>query len=204
MSVPPTQGDLFATPSALPEGFDYRPGFVSEDEERELAAAIAALPLHPAQYKTYEARRRILSFGSSYDFTANRLQMAPGMPAFLFPLRERAAAWLQLEPAAFEHALLTEYLPGTPIGWHRDTPDFEIVAGVSLLGRCRMRLRPYPRVPRSAHAVIERELAPRSAYVLRGAARWRWQHHIPPTTEHRYSITFRTLAPRGTRRQPRL
>ncbi len=106
--------------------------------------------------------------------------------------------------------LLVHYLrdvlgkTGTPIGWHRDTPDFEIVAGVSLVGRCRMRLRPHPHVPRSAHAVLEHELAPRSAYVLRGAARWRRQHHIPPTTEHRHSITFRTLAQRRTRRQARL
>jgi alkylated DNA repair dioxygenase AlkB len=38
------------------------------------------------------------------------------------------------------------------------------------------------------------ELAPRSAYVLRDAARWRWQHSIPATTVLRYSITFRTLA----------
>jgi len=30
------------------------------------------------------------------------------------------------------------------------------------------------------------------AYVLSADARWRWQHGIAPTTEHRWSITFRT------------
>jgi alkylated DNA repair protein (DNA oxidative demethylase) len=48
-----------------------------------------------------------------------------------------------------------------------------------------------------AAALIEREpeveLAPRSAYVLSGKARWSWQHSIPPGKELRYSVTFRTL-----------
>ena len=30
-------------------------------------------------------------------------------------------------------------------------------------------------------------------YVLDGAARWQWQHAIPPGRAERYSITFRTL-----------
>ncbi len=41
------------------------------------------------------------------------------------------------------------------------------------------------------------DLAPRSAYILEGAARWDWQHAISPTKALRYSITFRTLSTRG-------
>jgi alkylated DNA repair dioxygenase AlkB len=37
------------------------------------------------------------------------------------------------------------------------------------------------------------ELAPRSAYVLSGPARWSWQHSIPGTKAQRWSVTFRTL-----------
>jgi alkylated DNA repair dioxygenase AlkB len=37
------------------------------------------------------------------------------------------------------------------------------------------------------------DLAPRSAYLTRGAARWRWQHAISPTSALRWSIIFRTL-----------
>jgi alkylated DNA repair dioxygenase AlkB len=44
-----------------------------------------------------------------------------------------------------------------------------------------------------ARQVAEVTLAPRSAYVLSGAARFQWQHSIPPTRALRYSITFRTL-----------
>ncbi|MFF0316591.1 hypothetical protein ACFYPH_18430 [Micromonospora sp. NPDC005252] len=41
--------------------------------------------------------------------------------------------------------------------------------------------------------VYEVELAPRSAYVLCGAARSNWQHSIPPVPELRYSVTFRQV-----------
>ena len=35
-------------------------------------------------------------------------------------------------------------------------------------------------------------LMPRSAYLLRGAARHEWQHSIPPVEALRYSVTFRS------------
>jgi alkylated DNA repair dioxygenase AlkB len=34
---------------------------------------------------------------------------------------------------------------------------------------------------------------PRSAYLLRGAARTEWEHSIPAVDTLRYSITFRSL-----------
>ena len=64
------------------------------------------------------------------------------------------------------------------------------VAGVSLGAPSRMR---FQRNVRGAREVAAVELAPRSAYVLGGAARWSWQHSIPATKDLRYSITFRTL-----------
>jgi alkylated DNA repair dioxygenase AlkB len=36
-------------------------------------------------------------------------------------------------------------------------------------------------------------LQPRSAYSMTGDARSRYEHHIPPVSALRYSITFRTL-----------
>lgn len=65
-----------------------------------------------------------------------------------------------------------------------------MIAGISLLGDARMRFRPWP--PRKGAAVFALDLPPRSAYVLRGEVRWRWQHGVEPTRELRYSITFRT------------
>ena len=187
----PGQAELFgAAAPALPEGFVYQPEFLSAEEERALLAEIARLPLEQAKFKEYTARRRIAYFGHDYDFSANRLGDAPPIPEFLEPLRAKLGGWMGLAPADFVTALLAEYRPGTPLGWHRDAPDYERVAGVSLGGWARMRLRRYP--PGKDKPVVL-ELAPRSAYQMSGAARWQWQHSIPATKELRYSITFRTL-----------
>jgi alkylated DNA repair dioxygenase AlkB len=186
------QADLFDEPGELPGGLLLRTELLSRAEERALLEQIGALPLREAEYKQWTAKRRTASFGGRYDISHGELLPAPPIPDFLWPLRERLAAWLSLEPQDFTHALVAEYRPGTQLGWHRDVPDFEAVAGVSLGGRARMRLRRYP-PRRGERASIALELAPRSAYALLGAARWEWQHAISPTKELRYSITFRTL-----------
>ena len=186
----PEQAGLFADAPALPEGFIYQPQFIGEDEERALLAEIRRLPLAEAKYRAYTARRRVAYFGHDYDFSKNRLGEAPPIPEFLEPLRAKLARWIGVAPDDFATALLTEYQPGTPLGWHRDAPDYERVAGVSLGGWARMRLRRYP--PGKDKPLVL-ELAPRSAYQMQGVARWNWQHSIPATKELRYSITLRTL-----------
>jgi hypothetical protein len=85
------------------------------------------------------------------------------------------------------------------LGWHRDVPDYELVSGVSLAGVARLRFRPYPWKPEKKAEVFALEVAPRSAYILRDDARWKWQHHVPPTKVLRYSITFRTARQSSTR-----
>jgi alkylated DNA repair dioxygenase AlkB len=64
--------------------------------------------------------------------------------------------------------------------------------GTSLGAPARMRLRPYPHRKDAGVRALVLDLAPRSAYVLRDAARWHWQHAISPTKALRHSITFRT------------
>lgn len=187
------QAELFgAQAPALPEGFVFEPEFLSGEEERALLEEIARLPLEEAKYKEYTARRRVAYFGHDYDFSKNRLGEAPPIPAFLEPLREKMARWMRVAPAALATALVAEYRAGTPLGWHRDAPDYERVGGVSLGGWARMRLRRYP--PAKDKPLVL-QLPPRSAYHMQGVARWQWQHSIPPTRELRYSITFRTLRP---------
>lgn len=175
------QGQLFGPAASLPEGFLLVPDFIDAEAERRLLSALAALPLEEARYKQYTARRRIAMFEGGPE----------SMPEFLHPLRAKVAAWMALAPEELRHALVNEYRPGTPLGWHRDAPDYGRVAGVSLGGWARMRLRPYPREKGSP--VVNLELAPRSAYRMEGPARWAWQHSIVATKELRYSITFRTV-----------
>jgi alkylated DNA repair dioxygenase AlkB len=149
--------------------------------------------LEEARYKDYTAKRRTASYGFEYDFSYNTVHPAAPIPGFLDLLKIRVADWLGVAPHAIRHALIAEYRAGTALGWHRDVPNFELVCGVSLAAATRMRFRPYP--PRNDRkSVLSLELAPRSAYILRGDARWRWQHSIPATKALRYSITFRTLA----------
>ena len=132
------QAELFQAPR-LPEGFIYLTDFIGAAEEASLLEHVGALPFAEARYRQYTARRRVVYFGHAYDFASNRLGEAPPMPDFLFPLRNKVARWMQLEPEALAHALVNEYRPGTPLGWHRDAPDFDLVAGVSLRSHARSR-----------------------------------------------------------------
>ena len=174
----------------MPEGLLYREDFLSSEDEAGLLAEIRRLPLEEAKYKSFTAKRRIAAYGSSYDFETNVLGPAPEIPPFLLALKRRAADLIQVNEETMRHALVTEYRPGTELGWHRDVGEFGIVVGISLGGSCRMRFRRYP--PAKGAKVFSLDLAPRSVYVLRDEIRWRWQHSVARTKELRYSITFRT------------
>jgi alkylated DNA repair dioxygenase AlkB len=185
------QPDLFdAAPSGLPEGFVYRPEFLSPQEEADTAARLPGLPFAPFQFHGFEGKRRVVSFGWRYDFNDGALKRAALLPDWLAPLAARAAEFAGVEAAAFVHAMITEYAPSAGIGWHRDRPIFEDVVGLSLLspGRLRFRMRTRDGWKRAAL-----EVEPRSAYLLRGPARNVWEHSIPPLVTLRYSITFRTF-----------
>jgi len=191
-----TQLELVGSADAFPTGFSYRPEFLSPEEESVLLKVMDSLPFREAEYREWRAKRRIVSYGGRYDFTHHALNAAPPIPEFLSPLRQRIANWGKISVSTIYHAVIAEYRPGTQLGWHRDVPNFEQILGISIGGRARMRLRPYPpkQGRRSMHVA---ELAPRSAYIFRGPARWNWQHALSPTKELRYSITFRTLRQSG-------
>jgi alkylated DNA repair dioxygenase AlkB len=180
----------------LPNGLEYRRGFVSVEEEAALVEDINAVEFSNFEMRGVVARRRVAFFGKSYDVGPAAV---PALPAFVLPLRDRVAAWASVEPDAFVMALINEYRPGAPIGWHRDAPQYGIVAGVSLLSDCRMKFRPYVRPSDQASlqgrrrtATHELLLERRSAYLMTGESRSGYEHHIPAVTTLRYSITFRT------------
>jgi alkylated DNA repair dioxygenase AlkB len=177
----------------LPEGAIYAPGFLDAAEEQALLDFVRQLPLAPAQYKGYTARRKVYGFGGRFDYDTNRLLPGPPLAEPLWPLRARVADWMGVPTAALAHVLVAEYAPGTPLGWHRDVPDFERVVGVSLGADAVMRFRPWPAVRPRREDVLRLEVARRSIYGLSGAARWAWQHSVAPVQQARWSITFRTL-----------
>ncbi len=186
---------LFDLSTELPDGFRYQPDFISEAEERGLLEHIGRLRFGEVRMHGVVARRRIVQYGRNHSFDSTRISAGEQIPEFLEPLRVRIAAFAGRAPEEFSEVLLTEYQPGSPIGWHRDAPPFDIVAGVSLLSACRFRLRRYDRTG----DVVSLEVEPRSLYVMAGPARTDWEHHIPPTPALRYSITMRTLRSRSRR-----
>jgi alkylated DNA repair dioxygenase AlkB len=181
---------LFDLPPAAPRGFRYQADLVSPDEERDLAARLQTLAFEPFQFRGYEGRRRVVSFGLKYDFNGPGLVSVDPLPEWLLPLRDRAAAFAGLAGEAFAHVLINEYREGAPIGWHRDRPVFDKVVGVSLLAATVMRFR---RRVGTRFERINVPLEPRSAYLLDGPARTEWEHSLPEAKAHRFSITFRNL-----------
>lgn len=168
----------------------YVAELISRDEEQVLLKEMAVLPFKEFEFHGFLGKRRTVSFGWAYDFNGGGLKKAGDIPAFLLPVRERAAAFAGLAPSCLEHALLLEYGPGAAIGWHRDRPQFGDVIGISLLGPCTFRLR-----RKAGAGWLRRSIVaePRSAYLLHGPSRRDWEHSIPPLQALRYSITFRSL-----------
>lgn len=138
------QSELFAVAGATAsiDGLRYQSEFLGVDEEASLLEIIGSLPLHADQYKEYAARRRIVSFGGSFDYDENILRPGAPLDARLVPLRDRVAAWLGVAPESLVHA---------------------------------------------------------SIYKMTGAARWDWQHCVPPMKALRWSITFRSRRLGGTK-----
>jgi len=189
-----TQATLFEPKtSSLPAGLKLQADLLPPAEENALVKQFAALPFKEFEFQGFRGKRRVVSFGWQYDFNGGGLRRTDDMPAFLLPIRDKAAAFGAIPAAELAHVLLTEYQPGAPIGWHKDRSVFGRVIGISLVSPCVFRFR------RKAGARWERAsfiAQPRAAYLLDGPARTEWEHSIPAVERLRYSITFRTLKAR--------
>jgi len=179
------------TANDRPEGLVYREDFIDADQERRLLALFETLDFRTVTMRGQTARRTVRHFGLDYEYESGELVPAEPLPPEMTWLRERCAALMEREPEDLVQILVSRYPEGAGIGWHRDAPMFgSKIAGVSLRAPCRMR---FQRTVAGARSVAALELAPRSAYLLAGKARWSWQHSIPATKDLRYSVTFRTL-----------
>ncbi len=188
------------TSPKLLEGFRYQPEVISAPEEDELVARVRELPFKEFDFHGFKGKRRVVSFGWSYNYSGGGLQAAPEIPDFLLQLRRRAASFAQLDPNSLRQVLVTEYGPGAGIGWHRDKAVFGQVVGISLLSECMLRFRRKRGEKLSSKQKRLREwervnvlAEPRSAYLLSGPTRSDWEHSILRVDELRYAITFRQL-----------
>src|ERR1700744_5532545 len=120
MTYQTSQADFFGATPALPPGFQSQPELISAEQEQKLIARFATLPFKPFEFHGFLGKRRTVSYGWRYDFNGGALQHAEPIPGWLQPLRERAAALAQAAADDVVQVLLNQYLPGAPIGWHRD------------------------------------------------------------------------------------
>src|SRR5215813_277297 len=114
----------------------YAADVLARREEEALLDVLPALPFKEFEFHGFLGKRRVVSFGWRYDFNQGGLQKIEDIPAFLIPIRERAAQFAGMPPAAFQQALLTQYPAGAAIGWHKDRLIFGEVIGTSLVSPC--------------------------------------------------------------------
>jgi alkylated DNA repair dioxygenase AlkB len=190
--MPDINYDLFsdALASSSPVGFKYSPDFIDLDEESALVTEMQGLAFAPYEFSGVQARRRVASFGLVRGYQSRGPEQAAAIPNFLKGLKAKAASYAGMAPDDFKQVLVSEYTPGTPIGWHKDRALYVDVVGVSLLAAATFRFRRPTDWGWIRHTQI---LEPRSIYLLRGAARDQWQHSIPAVQDLRYSITFRSV-----------
>ena len=193
-----TQTDLFAEP--LLAGVEYRPDFISRDEEAALIAQLNAMELAPFRFQGWTGNRKTQSFGWSYDFDDASFSPTEPIPEWLEPLRDKAAAFAGVAPDEIAHALLARYDPGAGIGWHKDRSVFDRVVGVSLYSPATLRFR---QRTGSGFNRFSLRVEPRSAYLLSDEARHQWEHSIVPGATLRFSITLRTMSDLGREKAQR-
>jgi hypothetical protein len=64
----------------LPEGFRYEPELIGRADEAALLAFVRELPFRDFEFHGYTGKRRVVSFGWHYDFSARHLRKADGIP----------------------------------------------------------------------------------------------------------------------------
>ena len=173
-----------------PQGLRYIADLIDDGEERQLLQRLTQLDYGEVRMHGQVARRVVRHYGVGYSFDSGAVAPGEPIPEWLMAVRERCAALIERDAEALAEALATYYPPGATIGWHRDAPAFGTVVGVSLNSACLLR---FQYGSGTSRRVFEQALAPRSAYVLDGPARTRWQHSIPALASARYSLTFRTI-----------
>jgi len=190
------QAELFDLPPAVP-GLGFREDMISTEEERELIREIDQLDLPYFPFQGWTSKRRTRSFGWLYDFNSADFGPTDPIPAFLLPLKSRAAGFAGVPADDVVQVSLIKYEPGAGIGWHKDRPELDAVIGISLGSPATMRFR---RRTKDGFDRASLLLPPRSIYHLDGDVRYDWEHSIAPGTQTRWSITFRGLSERGKRK----
>lgn len=173
-----------------PDGLLYVHDFLSPEEHAALLHELRALDYEHDVFRGQRLKRGYAQFGFAYVSAGRKLEQAAPMPGFLRVVIEKAQTLHQgCEP--FNQCIVTHYPANSGIGWHTDAPRFgECIVGVSLGGEARFQFRPNG----SEEVSYEIKAVPGSLYLMRGLARWEFQHQVVPVKTERFSLTFRHVA----------
>jgi alkylated DNA repair dioxygenase AlkB len=143
-------------------------------------------------------QRRMQFYGYTYDYASHSIKRSGRLP----PWAMRIAETIQrdgLSPHTPVQLSVIEYAPGQGIFNHVDAEVFSDVIVISLVSPCVMDF-----ADSQSSATASLLLEPRSALVLSGDARYRWQHGIAARASdtwngerieraRRVSLTFRNV-----------
>jgi alkylated DNA repair dioxygenase AlkB len=179
--------------SLLP-GLRYVPELITSAHEVDLLREV------DARLWLSDLKRRVQHYGYKYDYRARAIDQSMyvgPLPAFAVELARLLIKEQILENLP-DQMIVNEYLPGQGISPHIDCePCFrERIVTVSLGSQCEMEFIPKEREEAKWTLV----LAPRSALLISGDARYQWLHTIRPRqSDHgilrtrRISLTFRNV-----------
>ena len=107
------QSDLFELPHLA--GLAQEEGIVAPREEHSLIASIDAAELSPFRFHGWSGKRLTASYGWSYDFDTARFAPTGPIPAWLLPLRAKAARFAHSAAEDLVQALLIRsiWAPGS-------------------------------------------------------------------------------------------
>lgn len=173
-----------------PQGLNYIPNFITNKEEITLIKHIQQLEWQAIALFGQTAKRTVVHYGLDYNYSKRTVLPTIPPPAFLNDVIGRGAALLNVPHNEIAEILITQYPLNAGINWHRDSPVFKDIIGLSLYSPCTIDFRNRLNKKERFNVQLERG----SAYLLTDAIRWEWEHRILPVKTHRYSITLRTLS----------
>ena len=181
----------------LIDGLEYIENFLTPAEQQILLSQIDAQPW------IMDLKRRVQHYGYRYNYKSRSVNQA----VYLGELPEWAMAIankiydLKYSDIKFDQVIVNEYEPGQGISAHIDCESCfgDTIISVSLGSACFMNF--------SSKKGEEKKsllLSPGSLLVLKGDARYRWLHSIPPRKtdvvngvkvprNRRVSLTFRKV-----------
>ncbi len=213
----PTKHSKRTEPTSLPAGLELNPyGPLStstiEKLEQWLQGGNDGDERDPIPWEVSREGRRVAQFGSArFDYDKQRVITAseafiPPLPAILKSLPGVTSVYTQ--------CIVNQYGPQEAIPWHTDDIRFGSNIMVFVLGENRpLLMRPaQDSKKRDSHVFYDAHGSSQTSqngvlrvdisslgdttsgsYLMRGAARYEWQHSIGPGEARRTSITFRSL-----------